>query len=161
MSSSPTAAASRISLVQVFTGVPDPRSRRGVRHALPVVLTVAAAAVLAGARSLLAIGEWVAEADRDALSQLGIGVDVVLSTESTIRRTLAGLDADDLDARLGAWMATRVGQVAGRRVIAVDGKNMRGAVADGVMPHLLAVLDHQHRVVLSSGSNSLRPERHL
>ena len=148
MSSSPTLGPARISLVAVFGGVPDPRARRGVRHALPVVLTVAAAAVLAGAKSLLAVGEWVAEADRDALSQLGIAADIRLPTESTIRRTLAGLDANDLDRRLGAWMDTRVGQVAGRRVIAVDGKSLRGATVDGAMPHLLSALDHDHRVVL-------------
>jgi len=36
----------------------DPRQRRGRRHLLGVVLAVAVAAVLAGARSLAAIGEW-------------------------------------------------------------------------------------------------------
>jgi hypothetical protein len=33
-----------------------------------------------------------------------------------MRRTLALLDADDLDARLAGWMASRVGHLAGRRV---------------------------------------------
>ncbi|MFK0297367.1 transposase family protein, partial [Streptomyces sp. NPDC090442] len=37
--------------------IPDPRRRRGVRHALVVVLVIAACAVLAGCRSLAAIGE--------------------------------------------------------------------------------------------------------
>lgn len=45
-------------------------------------------------------------------------------------------------------MAIRVGEVAGRRVIAVDGKSMRGAVRGGVRPHLLSVLDQRHGVVL-------------
>ena len=148
MSSSLTIGSARIPLVEVFATVPDPRARRGVRHTVPVVLTVAAAAVLAGARSLLAVGEWVGEADRDALSQLGIDPTVVLPSESTIRRTLATLDADDLDARLGAWMATRVRRVGARTVLAVDGKSLRGAAADGVMPHLLAALDHDHGVVV-------------
>ena len=149
MSSSLTIDSARIPLVEVFAVVPDPRARRGVRHGLSVVLTLAAAAVLAGAKSLLAVGEWVAEADRDALSQLGISPDVVLPSESTIRRTLAGLDANDLDARLGGWMATRVNEVAGRRVIAVDGKSLRGATSGGAMPHLLSALDHDHGVVLA------------
>ncbi len=148
MSSSPTAAGTRIPLSQVFADVPDPRKPRGVRRGLPVVLTVAVAAVLAGAKSLLAIGEWVSEVDREALTLLGIGAEVRLPTESTIRRTLARLDADDLDARLGAWMATRVVARGGRRVISVDGKTLRGAGRGGIRPHLLAVLDHEHRVVL-------------
>jgi len=66
-----------------------------------------------------------------------------LSSESTIRRTLAAVDADQLDVTVGAWMATRVGHLAGRRGIAVDGKSMRGAVSTaGLMPHLLAALHH-------------------
>ena len=85
MSSSPTIGSTRIPLIEVFAAVPDPRARRGVRHAVAVVLTVAAA-VLAGAKSLLAVGEWVAEADREALSELGIDPSVVLPSESTIRR---------------------------------------------------------------------------
>jgi hypothetical protein len=97
---------------------------------------------------LLAVGEWVADVDREALSQLRIDLDLGLPSESTVRRTLAGLDANDLDARLGAWMATRTAQVAGRRVIAIDGKSLRGASVAGVMPHLLSALDHDHGVVL-------------
>lgn len=148
MPSSLTTAPVRIPLVNVFAKVPDPRDPRGRRHELPVVLTVAAAAVLAGAKTLVAVDEWLSEADRDALSQLGIEQDVVLPSESTIRRTLARLDAQDLDARLGTWMNTRIRQAAGRRVIAVDGKSMRGATASGAMPHLLAALEHDRQVVV-------------
>ncbi|MGL5824371.1 MAG: transposase family protein [Nocardioides sp.] len=63
MSSSLTSASSRIPLTQVFAEVPDPRDPRGVRHLLPVILTCGAAAVLAGAKSWVAVGEWVADAD--------------------------------------------------------------------------------------------------
>ncbi len=147
MSSCPTTALSRIPLTQVFAAVPDPRDPRGVRHPLSTILTTAVAAVAAGARTLLGIGEWVTEADRDALARLGIGSDVLLPSESTIRRSLAVLDADDLDRRVGAWAATRTGQVAGRTVIAVDGKSMRGASRAGRMPHLLAALNHDQGVV--------------
>ncbi|MEV7448693.1 transposase family protein [Streptomyces nigra] len=42
--------------------MPDPRDPRGVRHALVVVLALTACAVLAGATSLLAVGEWITDA---------------------------------------------------------------------------------------------------
>ncbi|MGW7241502.1 transposase family protein [Streptomyces sp. NPDC054804] len=42
--------------------VPDPRDPRGVRHALAAVLTLTACAVLNGATSLPAVGEWIADA---------------------------------------------------------------------------------------------------
>lgn len=45
-------------------------------------------------------------------------------------------------------MATRVGQSGGRRVIAVDGKSMRGAAVGGTRPHLLAALEHERGVVV-------------
>ncbi len=139
---------SRPSLSEVFASVPDPRDPRGVRHPLSRVLVIALAAVAAGARTLLGISEWAADTDREALARLGIGADVSLPSESTIRRTLAGLDGDGLDAAMAAWMATRVGHLAGRTVIAVDGKSLRGGTpAGGVMPHLLAALHHGTGVV--------------
>jgi hypothetical protein len=112
MPSSPTL----IPLTEVFAQVPDPRARRGIRHGLPKILSIAAAAAAGGARSLLAIGEWVAGADRDVLVRLGIGPGDPVPSESTIRRTLAVVDPEDLDRR---------------RVIAVDGKSMRGAAVVG------------------------------
>jgi hypothetical protein len=51
--------------------VGDPRARRGLRHPLVSVLAVAAAAVLAGARSVTAIGEWVADQPQPVLATLG------------------------------------------------------------------------------------------
>ncbi|MCX5215466.1 transposase family protein [Kitasatospora sp. NBC_00240] len=50
--------------------LPDPRDRRGRRHPLPGVLLVAASAVLAGARSFRAIGQWAAAAPQHALTRL-------------------------------------------------------------------------------------------
>jgi predicted transposase YbfD/YdcC len=148
MPSSRTPALSRRPLMEVFAQVPDPRDPRGVRHDLATILTVAQTAVSAGARTLLAIAEWAQDVTRETLSRLGISPDRALPSESTIRRTLAQLDADDLDARMAGWMATRVGQLAGRRVIALDGKTMRGARTTAGTPHLVAAFDHTAGTVL-------------
>jgi hypothetical protein len=48
-------------LLERLALIPYPRDRRGWRHALVSVLALAAAAVLAGARSLTAIAEWAAD----------------------------------------------------------------------------------------------------
>lgn len=48
-----------LGLLERLTTVPDPRDPRGVRHALVVVLALTACAVLAGATSLPAVGEWI------------------------------------------------------------------------------------------------------
>ncbi|MFH9969042.1 transposase family protein [Streptomyces mirabilis] len=55
--------------------MPDPRDPRGVRHALVVVLALTACAVLAGARSLLAVGEWIADAPPPVLQAIGASSD--------------------------------------------------------------------------------------
>jgi DDE_Tnp_1-associated/Transposase DDE domain len=136
-------------LLPVLATVPDPRARRRVRHRLAVILGLAVCAVLAGARSFTAIAEWAADADqatRDAL-----GVTGVVPCESTFRRALQSLDADALDDACGGWAQHRTAPAPGtRRIIAVDGKTLRGSGAeDGPGRHLLAALDHGHSVVLA------------
>ncbi|AXE76351.1 hypothetical protein C5746_04645 [Streptomyces atratus] len=49
-------------LRQFLSLVPDPRGLRGCRYPALALLCVAAAAVLTGARSLIAIGEWITDA---------------------------------------------------------------------------------------------------
>lgn len=55
------------SLADCLAQVADPRDPRGVRHTLTSLLLAAVAAVLAGARSFAAIGEWVADAPPQVL----------------------------------------------------------------------------------------------
>ncbi|ONH22801.1 ISAs1 family transposase [Pseudofrankia asymbiotica] len=135
-------------MLAVFEQVTDPRKPRGRRHRLPVLLTLATCAVLAGARSFTAIAEWAADAGEQVTGLLGI---VRVPDASTFRRVLARLDADALDTALGAWAAARTtpGQGEQRRV-AVDGKTLRGS-RNGDAPgrHLLAALDQRHAVVLA------------
>src|SRR5690242_15071181 len=59
-------------LLQALARVPDPRDPRGVIHPLVSLLAVAVAAVLAGARSVASIGEWVADVPQAVLAALGV-----------------------------------------------------------------------------------------
>jgi hypothetical protein len=119
-----------------------------VRHRLAVILGLAVCAVLAGARSFTAIAEWAADAYEQTLARLGVTGPV--PSESTFRRTLQRLDADAFDDLARRWAQQRT--VPGpkqRRVIAVDGKTLRGSAYGGEDGrHLLAALDHAHGVVL-------------
>jgi predicted transposase YbfD/YdcC len=135
-------------LLALLAKVTDPRHRRGIRHRLVVILALAVCAVLAGARSFTAIAEWAADADEETLARLGVSGPV--PSESTFRRTLQYLDADAFDALAGEWAAQRTAPAPGRRrVIAVDGKTLRGSGGDQQPArHLLAALDHAHGVVL-------------
>jgi len=134
-------------LLATLDRVVDPRKPRGVRHRLPVILAVALSATLAGARSFTAIAEWVADAQPSEHARLGI--DGAVPSESTIRRCLQQLAPDSLDELIGAWMWLRTSVVDGRRVIAFDGKTMRGARdSAGNLTHLLAGLCHRTGIVV-------------
>jgi hypothetical protein len=108
-------------LLAYLASVPDPRAARGRRHRLVAILGLAAAAVLAGARSIAAIAEWAADAPQPIRAALGARHHAPghrsVPAEATIRRTLARLDADarDRDA-LAAWVfGTPTSSAAARR----------------------------------------------
>ncbi|MEI2775164.1 MAG: transposase family protein [Tetrasphaera sp.] len=127
MPSSPMVDANadvRADLLTVLARVPDPRDPRGVRFPLVGMLAVAVSAVLAGAKSFAAIGEFAADLDTVQLGRLGLGKAPV---ESTLRKLFARLDAAALDVALAVYAWCQVRQIGGRRVIAIDGKTLRGA----------------------------------
>ncbi len=66
-----------------------------------------------------------------------------------MRKLFARLDVVALDRQLGVLAWTRTRHVGGRRVVAIDGKTVRGArTKDREAPHLVAALDHQAGLVL-------------
>ncbi|GLY31502.1 transposase family protein [Kineosporia sp. NBRC 101731] len=113
------------------------------------VLAAGLSATLTGARSFAAIAQWSAEIDPDLLGQLGLTRS---PSEATFRRIITAADADDLDALLGAYFHTRIANSGRRRVIAIDGKTVRGARTHtgtgATAPHLVAALDHQAGAML-------------
>lgn len=103
------------------------------------------------ARSFVAIAEWVADLPAEVADALGIAERC--PSESAIRRLVGNLDADGFDTAIGRWIAQqcRGRTPAGRRrVLAVDGKTIRGARTsiDARAPRMLAVIDHDTSVVL-------------
>jgi predicted transposase YbfD/YdcC len=163
-------------LLAYLAAIPDPRARSGRRHPLVTILVLAAAAVLAGARSFAAIAEWAADAPQPVRAAIGARRDRpdhwAVPAETTIRRTLARLDADALAAAVGAWLtdrqrhdlsdrAARERRRSRQRAVAVDGKTLRGAHppdGDGRPVHLLAAMDHATRAVLAQRQVGGAPE---
>ena len=156
-------------LLDAFGKVPDPRARRGVRHRVAQILSIATLATLRGATSLVAIGEVASSLPEEALSRLDCFYSPSLSRrvapeESTIRRVLRLLDADEVDRIVCAWTRDQV--VSGRLspneapevsfttmieeddddgseellpVVAIDHKTLRGArLEENRQVHLLS-----------------------
>jgi len=133
-----------VGVLAVLSSVTDPRARRGVRHRSVAVLGIAVCAVPAGAKSYLAIAEWAQDLTPAVRAELGIGRGA--PCESTIRRVLQRVDAEQLDRAVCAWLDARAATGStSRRVIAVDGKSARGSrlrsQSDDRAVHLLAAFD--------------------
>src|SRR4051794_17593136 len=133
----PLSAAQSIRLLQALSAVPDPRQRRGRRYSLQSILLVAVSGVLAGARSYAAIADWA------VLARPAVGVCGRPPSGATIRRVLLAVDSVAVEAALTAWVLACRDAAAGtagqaslprnerRRVLAVDGKKLRGARPSG------------------------------
>lgn len=132
-------------LMDVLRGITDPRNRRGRRYPLETILALATMACLSGARSFEAIAEW----SRDLPQELRRRMKCWCwraPWDSTFRRILSAVDADEVDRRVGAWLAG----LAERGAIALDGKALRGS-ADGARPavHLLSAVTHAEGIVVA------------
>ncbi|MGW6413276.1 transposase family protein [Streptomyces vinaceus] len=129
-----------------LSALPDPRDRRGRRHALASVLPTAACAVLAGARSYLAIGQWARHVPQDTLARLGFHPRGPLwvrspASASTVRRMLVAVCPGALADLLGH-------KPADTESVAVDGKSARGS-RTGTAPaaHLLSAVTAAGRTI--------------
>ncbi|WP_436319326.1 ISAs1 family transposase [Streptomyces nigra] len=133
--------------------MPDPRARRGIRRPWAALLTAAAAAVLAGAASITAIGEWAADAPQRVLALPGFRPDPLTGLirpphATTIRLVLAAVDGEALDRAIGDFLQDRKAPAPGRKVIAVDGTTLRGSRTTGRPAiALIAAMTHSGQVL--------------
>ena len=126
-------------LTERLATLADPRCRRGKRHPFVAVLLIACSAVVTGATSFAAIGEWAVDAPQDVLARLGARSATafclrVAPSGATIRRIVLSTCPGGLADLLGH-------DPVGGDTLAVDGKSARGS-RHGTSPaaHLLAAM---------------------
>jgi predicted transposase YbfD/YdcC len=161
-------------LLQRFAQVSDGRRDQGRDHPVAVVLTLCAAAVVAGMASFTAIAGWATDVPAEMLVKL-YGRRSAPPSKATIWRVVTGADAATVDAVIGAWLLAQAAArdtaardtaargTAAREVVAtgtdretpellaimVDGKAVRGATdAEGNQTHLLAAATHDDALVV-------------
>ncbi|MDI5974040.1 transposase family protein [Streptomyces sp. SL13] len=127
-----------------MVGLPDPRHRQGLRHPFVAVLLIASSAVIAGARSYAAIGQWARGAPQEALARLGARLLTSLNVRiapsaATIRRVLCTVCPGGL--------ADLTGQAPDpAESVAADGKSARGSRrGEAPAAHLLAAMTSDGR----------------
>lgn len=141
--------------------VPDPRSQRGRWYSLTAILLVCACATVSGAKSIDELAEWAARAGTEILEAIGIRRHLLRwrtsPSRATIGRALKCLDGDALDHAVGAYLADRHRAATDgatpqrqRRIIAVDGKALKGPARAGrKQRHLLSALIHDRPVTIA------------
>lgn len=130
--------------------VDDPRRRRGRRHHQRSLLACTLCAVISGAQGSTAIAQWIKRLDRHMLRRLRCRRDeqgnYERPSEPTIRRLLAHLDIEQLEAKLGDWLRSRSDP---NEPVALDGKTLRGSRGKQRPRELVALLGHHSGVVLN------------
>jgi predicted transposase YbfD/YdcC len=142
-------------LLAVLAAVPDPRKPRGRRYPLVLVLAVAAACTLAGAKTFREIGDQAADLPQNVLRDLGgrlhpLRRKIIAPSETRIRTLLHLIDTEILDEILGGWLRglADAGRLDGLlTAIAIDGKWLRG-VLDGQVKLFSAML-HEEKAVIA------------
>jgi len=131
------------SLYEVLAQIPDPRHRRGTIYPLAAVLTLLATAMLCGCRSLAAVAQWGRDYN-DLAPLLGFSRrarDGTYRTPCTseLHTLLAALSAPVFEAALTRWILAQGVTDLQRRVVALDGKTLRGSQGHQLAGvHLLA-----------------------
>ncbi len=137
--------------------VPDPRARRGRWYSLTAILLVCACAAVSGVRTIDEIAEWAERASDAVLTGVGVRRHPLrwrrAPSRFTIGRVLAAVDGDALDRAVGDYLAGRNTAEAPsgqRRVIAVDGKSLKGSARlSAARRHLLCAVTHHRAVALA------------
>jgi DDE family transposase len=131
------------SLLEALQAVPDHR-RSNRCYPLAPVLTLAVCAMLCGARSVLAIGEWGRRQGPELLGRLGLGARGAPGP-TMLHYLFRRLDVDAFEATLTAWLeahpATHAlpSPVLGFEPVAFDGKVLCGTQNHPDAPGLAVV----------------------
>ena len=126
-----------------FTTVTDPRRRQGRRHRMPVVLGIAAGAILCGMRGYKAAHDWAENLGQQARERFGCRREngrYVVPSEFVIRDCLVRIEPEALDRALNTW-----NQAWGQHdtALAMDGKTMKNAIdGEGRQAHIMSVIGH-------------------
>lgn len=142
------------SLWQRFHGrLTDPRARRGQRHVLATILTIAALATLSGERGPKGFAASAALLTQPQRRHLRCRRNkrtgrFAVPSEPTFRRAFRRLDRAQFHQVLADWLADHDPEPL--TAVAVDGKTIKGSrQADGRPVHLLSAVSHDSQRLLN------------
>ena len=146
-------------LVQSLKSVPDPRHARGKRYPWLFLLSLIAAALASGQKTVHAIADWVKE-HAEELREFLNPPKGRLPSGSTFYRALRAIDLTALEARLSEFAEPLAAESADHATIttaegtvlsgqALDGKEVRGSQAHGQPLTLVSLVQHGTGITLA------------
>jgi predicted transposase YbfD/YdcC len=129
--------------------VPDPRAARGQRYTWIGLLTLVLYGLASGQKTVWAIACWVQQHMVEVQEKLALTLPRAPSA-ATLYRALRRMPIEELEKQMGAYgrsvegqRGKQEGQAEQRRsALAVDGKELRGALAQGELVHLVSMVAH-------------------
>jgi hypothetical protein len=141
------------SLLSFLATVPDPRSHHGRRHPLSAILALVCCAIMCGAKSYAAIGQWAQDQDLTLMHRLGFTRRP--PKMGGIRKVLIALNQKAFEHALTQWAGALLSRPIAAEpsppeAYALDGKSARGSF-DGLQKavHLLSLLAHESGLTLA------------
>ena len=134
-------------LLECLARVGDPRFARGKVHPLPGVLGLTVLGLMAGCRSLSAIGRF-GQIHPEVLGPLGLRRS---PSVATLHRLLGRVAVTEVRQALRAFAARLLAgraDAASAAAVAVDGKTLRGVREDDAQLHVLQVFAHEGALAL-------------
>lgn len=142
------------SLLDIFTGIHDPRQRCSVLHPLPEVLTVATCGVLIGADTFEEIAAWA----REKLPWLRqfLSLPNGIPSHDTFARVFGLMAPEQFEAAFRTWVQHLMPNLA-PQVVALDGKTSRRSAKACEAPlHLVSAFAAEAGVLLGQQATAAK-----
>ncbi|HEY1598800.1 MAG TPA: ISAs1 family transposase [Pirellulales bacterium] len=136
------------SLADVFSQIPDPRCKRGVRHPFSGMLALVFLGLLARIRELARLHDWATRHWAELQEPLGFD-SLQPPHATTLSRVLARFTLADFQQAFGRWLVTVVQDPHELSVAAVDAKTACQSHEDGRPVQILSVFAHRAKLVLA------------
>lgn len=111
-------------LIQFFSIIEDPRIERSKRYPLLNILVLAFVAILSDQSSWYQISEFCL-VNRDWFAEF-LDMSSGVPSHDTFRRVMSLIDTKQLELALIKWIETTRTKFSGKRIVALDGKSLRG-----------------------------------
>jgi predicted transposase YbfD/YdcC len=133
--------------LDVFGRLDDPRIERKKLHPMPEILLLTLCAVICGAESWNDIEEF-GKAKLDFLRQY-LPYQNGIPSDDTLRRFFRAIDGSQFQRLFVQWIRAWLSPDMENKVVAIDGKTLRGSHDSGLLPiHLVSAFASEAGIVL-------------